>query len=95
MMNTIETDENLTIVCELCGHNNIVERPLSQELRTMIRCSDCCHLQLVCQKDLLASAEFPRPVTIERNRPASRRSATRIGIQDEGYPTGEVFPIFH
>jgi len=50
---------NQTIACESCGHNNIVEMLLSADLKTLIRCSECCHPQSVCQKYLTAAAEFP------------------------------------
>jgi hypothetical protein len=54
-----ELSGNQTIVCECCGYNNIVEMPLSADLKTPFRCSECCHRQSVCQTDLSACAEFP------------------------------------
>ena len=55
----VELTGTRTIVCESCGHNNIVEMPLSVNSQTVIRCSECCHPQSLCQKDVEAAAEFP------------------------------------
>jgi hypothetical protein len=55
----VELSGTQTIVCESCGHNNTVETPPLAGLQTVIRCSECCHPQSLCQRHLAASAEFP------------------------------------
>ena len=55
----IDHASNRTIVCESCGHLNFVEIPLSSDWDQLIRCSECCHPQPLCQKHLTPYAEFP------------------------------------
>lgn len=59
-MNWQESDfhSNRTVICECCGHPNLVETPDLSVLRP-IRCPECSHLQALCQKDLTRPADLP------------------------------------
>jgi hypothetical protein len=44
-----EPVESHTMACECCGHANVLEVPVSADVKTLIRCSECCHPQSVWQ----------------------------------------------
>jgi hypothetical protein len=68
-------NESRVIVCESCGHTNVVEQTFSEDLRTVIRCSDCCHPQSICQRDLLKPEDQFKPELEETNDDALRYPA--------------------
>jgi hypothetical protein len=38
---------------------DVVAAPVSTDLKTAIRCPQCCHAQSLCKKDLTVTLELP------------------------------------
>jgi hypothetical protein len=58
-MKALAAEQTQAIICESCGHTNIVEMQFSADLQMLVRCAECCHPQSLCQRHLAASADFP------------------------------------